>query len=463
MLAGGLLAYSTVSALPHPAKLRVPISPKFRDAAAIAGLLLIAMAIALITPQTKFPGYAALLPTLGTYLILFAGPATWLNRTILSQRVLVWFGLISYPLYLWHWPLLAFAHNLVIFPSVKLRIGLVLISVALAWLTYRFVEVPIRFGARKTIGPVLALCAGMLCIGAFGVYDYGQSGVPSRLKDGADYAAYFEGYLYNPKKHTVEREQIAQNQCNFYDWTSPFPTFVPRENIDADCYTRHAPKSVLIVGDSVAADLYYGLKEVLPSDISTLLIFSSGCQVRPVDEPNLRIDSCNMTNYFALNQIKKDPPDIVLMSSNNSFKIDYIRAVTRKIKSYGVKHVFVLGERPHWKPYLYKIIMNEYWDFTPRYIPDHQDPDMMALGEAFESKVTPDEPFEYVEQHSAFCNADGCMTYLGDDRREGLITFNTVHLRPFASVYLAKKQLVPLILNRLQSDTGGVPVRTKPD
>ncbi|WP_316190124.1 MULTISPECIES: acyltransferase [unclassified Bradyrhizobium] len=68
------------------------------------------------------------------------------------------------------------------------------------------------------------------------------------------------------------------------------------------------------------------------------------------------------------------------------------------------------------------------------------------------SKLKDKEPFDYVEQRSAFCNSDGCLTYLGDDRRTGLITFDNSHLHPFASVYLAQKQLVPLIISALRGD-----------
>src|SRR6185437_13545212 len=108
-----------------------------------------------------------------------------------------------------------------------------------------------------------------------------------------------------------ERHLISQNQCNFYQWDRAWPTNGPRESIDPSCYTRDTSKSVLILGDSNAADLYYGLKQTLPAEISTLLIFSSGCDVRPINEAFLHTDHCEMANFFALNRIKSDPPDIV--------------------------------------------------------------------------------------------------------------------------------------------------------
>lgn len=72
------------------------------------GFLLIEYGIYQFT-KADFPGFWALIPTLGAVLIIFAGSQAWINRVILSNRILIWFGLISFPLYLWHWPLLAFA------------------------------------------------------------------------------------------------------------------------------------------------------------------------------------------------------------------------------------------------------------------------------------------------------------------------------------------------------------------
>src|SRR5262249_37423768 len=73
----------------------------------LSGAAFIIAGLAIVN-EKSFPGWWALLPTAGSVLIMTAGPEAWLNRTILSNRVLVWFGLISYPLYIWHWPLLSF-------------------------------------------------------------------------------------------------------------------------------------------------------------------------------------------------------------------------------------------------------------------------------------------------------------------------------------------------------------------
>jgi peptidoglycan/LPS O-acetylase OafA/YrhL len=75
----------------------------------IAGALLLAGGIWRINQELSFPGIWALVPVAGTLLLIAAGPSAVINRTLCSWRPMVWIGLISYPLYLWHWPLLSFA------------------------------------------------------------------------------------------------------------------------------------------------------------------------------------------------------------------------------------------------------------------------------------------------------------------------------------------------------------------
>src|SRR5581483_10488215 len=77
-----------------------------RNVSSVLGATLIAVGVIAIAKSSPFPGWRALLPTTGAALIILAGQRAWLNRRVLSWRPVVWFGLISYPLYLWHWPLL---------------------------------------------------------------------------------------------------------------------------------------------------------------------------------------------------------------------------------------------------------------------------------------------------------------------------------------------------------------------
>lgn len=133
-----------------------------------------------ISKNVSFPGCWAVIPVLGAILIIVAGPQSWINRTILSSKVAVWFGLISFPLYLWHWILLSFAR---IFegdvPSFIVRAALIMLSIFLAWLTYKLVEFPIRF--VKDGGFVTtALIILMFIVANIGYFTYFYDGIKSR-------------------------------------------------------------------------------------------------------------------------------------------------------------------------------------------------------------------------------------------------------------------------------------------
>ncbi len=201
-----------------------------------AGLGLIAATLLLLDQTQAFPGWWALAPALGTFLVLFAGPGAWLNRAVLSNGVLVRCGLISYPLYLWHWPLLSFAW---IYrsapPTTAMRIGAVGASIALAWATYKLIERPIRFGGRGrwTAPLLLALLA---VTGALGTAIYVGNGLGFRPVLGQLRPAF-----------AVERPDSPQKPCA--DLAAlPAP-------LAASCYSHVNPgagRKVVLWGDSQA-------------------------------------------------------------------------------------------------------------------------------------------------------------------------------------------------------------------
>ena len=149
------------------------------------GLALIAVGFAIVTETKAFPGAWAVLPTLGACLIIAAGPRAVVNRQVLSSRVLVWIGLISYPLYLWHWPLLSFAR---IIAGRRLATGLCLaliaVSFVLAQATTRLVERRARGARGRRPLLVLATLAAVSLVGGLTVV---RSGVrPRNSGNGVD-------------------------------------------------------------------------------------------------------------------------------------------------------------------------------------------------------------------------------------------------------------------------------------
>ncbi|HEX4080284.1 MAG TPA: acyltransferase family protein [Rhizomicrobium sp.] len=155
---------------------------------AALGLVLIVVPAFLFTPQMPFPGPAALAPCLGAALVIHAAsPTDTVTGRLLTLRPLVFVGLISYSLYLWHWPVFVFA-TYVGFgePSGVASISLIALSFALAVLSWRFVEQPFR-RPRPHIRRRAAFAAAafaMCLVAGSAAFAASTDGLPQRLRPG---------------------------------------------------------------------------------------------------------------------------------------------------------------------------------------------------------------------------------------------------------------------------------------
>jgi len=153
-------------------------SCRARNINAALGALLIAAAIFGLSKYLRFPGCWAALPTVGAFLLIAAGSHTWINRVLLGNPLMVFIGLISYPLYLWHWPLLSFQR---IFADGDIATGdlsaTLALAFVLAWLTYWFVERPIREN-RRLLRPAMLLAAAVALSGVCGYLSYRRDIAP---------------------------------------------------------------------------------------------------------------------------------------------------------------------------------------------------------------------------------------------------------------------------------------------
>lgn len=164
---GSLLAYGQVF---RPQQLEAVQRAAKNLLAAIGAVLLVA-SISLLDSYRLFPGWWGLLPTGAMFLLIAAGPQAWINRKILANRALVFVGLISYPLYLWHWPLFSFQRIVGPEPDTTVKVLTLAAAFLLAWLTYRFIETPVRSGrAGRRIAPALTVAVAAVGVGGYLVF-----------------------------------------------------------------------------------------------------------------------------------------------------------------------------------------------------------------------------------------------------------------------------------------------------
>jgi peptidoglycan/LPS O-acetylase OafA/YrhL len=148
---------------------------------ALLGAALIIAALVERYPLEEFPGKHAIPPVLGAALIIFAGPNAWINARLLAQRGVVYVGLISFPLYLWHWPLLTFARILEGGElSNQSRNSAVFLAIILAIATYHFLEKPLRSSRQGRGLKAIILTALLATCGGFGYFIQANDGLAVR-------------------------------------------------------------------------------------------------------------------------------------------------------------------------------------------------------------------------------------------------------------------------------------------
>jgi peptidoglycan/LPS O-acetylase OafA/YrhL len=220
------------------------------------GVLLIVVAVFCIHENDSFPGWSALLPVCGAGLLIVGGPEAWINRKILGNRAAVLVGLISYPLYLWHWPILTFARILHAGEvSAGVRTAGLVVSFVLAWATFYFIESPIRFGPKSWIKPT-ALASASVVIAVLG------------------YAAYRDGFIGRFPEFGDDLGHLRE-----VAWSTPeCRNIAGFSDIDYCRVTSARPPDVLLIGDSHAAVLYDGLAPGYAKSSLTLMnLGEAGC------------------------------------------------------------------------------------------------------------------------------------------------------------------------------------------
>ncbi|MBE2286406.1 MAG: acyltransferase family protein [Prosthecobacter sp.] len=178
----------------------------------ISGLAMILWAVITYDTQTRFPGVAALVPCMGAVLVIGCGTRSLAGR-ILTWPLLVGLGLVSYSLYLWHWPLLVFPKYWASMPlTVLQRMLLLAFSGLLGFLSWRFVEQPFRkrvvCGTRRSIYGFAVTCSASLMLLGLGVHR--AQGIPSRIPAAAQ--GYADGRFDSLYRKEVSLDQARRGE-----------------------------------------------------------------------------------------------------------------------------------------------------------------------------------------------------------------------------------------------------------
>ena len=256
LLAGAMLAVA-------PAR-QTRLTPGAAQGISLLGMGLILVAVFGYDNSTPFPGAAALLPVLGVVALIWANEhqSTWVGR-VLSSRLMVGLGLISYSWYLWHWPVFVFGSYAGAdeFGPV-LTGGLIALTLILGYLSWRFVETPFRerriLAGRRQI--LVAAGLGILVLGLAGQALRWTDGLPSRLSEQA-------------LQYARASEWAPELMACITDDKSPVDTPFCRYG-----QSPAAPAQLLVWGDSHATALIPALEDsARQHGVNVMLASSAGC------------------------------------------------------------------------------------------------------------------------------------------------------------------------------------------
>lgn len=461
LLCGSILAWLTLYIQETYASINNKLDDQtLANTLSFFGLSLLSFGFYTINKNYSFPGIWAILPVLGAVLIIAAGPWAWFNRIILSNRLMVKIGLISFPLYLWHWPLLSFAR---IFegkePTAGIRTLVVALSFVLAWFTYRFVERTVRLGWHSS-SKIITLIVLLLGIGLVGYYTYIKDGLGFRAKDSEGFVSYYENSF--PEWKYFKRINLSKqwrSECAFFNGKmylvegsleGGVTDSRPVEGLDESCYKRdlNFNKSVLIWGDSHAQALSPGIVNNIPKEWQILQIASSGCHPNPNIEIPSSVSQCSQSNYFAMKTIKDAKPDVVVVAQETGHSVVAMRIITEKLVALGVKRILFVGPTPHWTADLPKIIARQLWSIKPKYTYVGLNQDFIKVNYLLMNQFRLTDEAEYIDVIGLFCNEMGCLTHTGDDLKDTITTWDYGHMTPSASNYLAKNLLISKIVSQ---------------
>jgi len=389
------------------------------------GLVLIATVAGVLDTKSAFPGWWAVLPVAGAALLLSA-PAAWFCRTLLASRPLVWIGLISYPLYLWHWPLLVFFGIIKFGPLTLMERELILgLSALLAWLTYWLVESPFRFGRPSPL-KLASLCAGMVLIAVAGGIVVQGRGFDFRLP--LEIRAMADVPTQSSQWRIHECLLDLSHEMSFAD----------------SCVDRNRRPLVFVWGDSTAGALLPGLRKAQQVRNFGIAQFTSSSCIPALNADIAGTPNCRAINDKILARAREINPDIVLLEGPSDGYLDNVAETVVALKKETNARVVVLGPVPTWRRGLPNEVLR-YFMLHHRLIAERSSDAVSSNwpDAILRARLVP-LGAEYISVWDAMCNADGCLTRIGDAASD-ISASDQVHLTEKGSVFLVQSIIDQLL------------------
>lgn len=321
------------------------IDSTIQNSLSILGVLIILVATFFLSKTSQYPGYLALAPVVGAVLVISSQDA-WFNRKILSNKIFILVGLVSYPLYLWHWPILVFLRlSYEDTPPRSFRIAAILISFLLAFITFKFLEKPLA--KIKSEKKTVFLVAGMVLLfilssGVLLNFKLNSAHDEKLYTSNAEVLKTFSEWKYTNNQACLDRYPYNKSK-DFATWFCML--------------SKKSEPTILLLGNSYANQLYPGF--VNNDKLSRHTIMSVG-QCDPVKAVHLKhkgvsnpspcIGKNRLSQEAFYEQIIENTQSIeyvVLDGVSREVDNDYLSRLKQRIDSIEKKEIRVIVFSPH--------------------------------------------------------------------------------------------------------------------
>jgi peptidoglycan/LPS O-acetylase OafA/YrhL len=399
-----------------------------RNVSTILGATLILFAAIFFSSSTPFPGFAALAPCLGAALIIAGGEtgASLVGR-VLSSKPAVFVGLISYSLYLWHWPIIVFQKIGTVFVSgVSDRVGgLVALAVSfiIATLSWRLVELPFRNGRFKLSGAPLfnTAFASSIALTGLAVWMLVSNGLPSRFPPEAVRVASYLQY--------GTKEEFREGTC-FLLPSSKFKDFDPSACLRED----PARKNYLLIGDSHAAALWYGVANTL-DHINVMQATAAGCKPTLQHVREASTECTQLMDYVFNEFLTKHHVDSLLIVARwERNDLPRLAETLAWANQHGLT-VTLFGPMVQYDSSLPRLLATSIKDNDPSVPYNHRVAECARLDDEMSRMAQTQWRVRYVSFFKSLCQKTSCVEYAGP----GIpLVFDYGHLTKDGSVLLAQ-------------------------
>ena len=385
--------------------------PLLRHAAGIFGASLILVALWFYRPWTPYPGLAALLPCLGSALIIAAGQTgPNLVGRVLSLKPVVFIGLISYSLYLWHWPLIVYTSYGVTLVNGLARhqtqILLFSSSIVLAWLSWYFVELPFRYGSARVSRRVLFSGAAvvLLLVAMSSASLVASRGAPWRFSPEARAVA---AYIHGEPHDALDPQRGGS--CVISSLTATLRDF----SIATCLPDKPGQKTLLLLGDSHAAALWWGLNQVLP-EVNLMQATAVGCKPVLTQRPR-QYAGCTAIMDYALKQyLPSHKVDAVLIEAHwDEGDLPSLAATIDSLRQQKV-HVILFGPIVQYDSPLPRLLALAISRDDPSLVSRHLVLMYQRLDQRMATLAEDTWHVPYVSLINLLCDKQGCTQYAAE-------------------------------------------------